>query len=97
MYDLTAFQRDLLVVIGGMDQPHGLAIKDEIETYYESVINHGRLYPNLDTLVEKGFVQKGHVDDRTNKYTITSRGKREIEHRQQWVESYVEESAVTAD
>jgi len=52
MYDLTGFQRDLLYVIAGLDEPHGLAIKEELEDYYEKEIHHGRLYPNLDTLVE---------------------------------------------
>jgi len=41
------------------DEPHGLAIKDELENYYEKEIHHGRLYPNLDTLVEKGLIEKG--------------------------------------
>jgi len=35
MYDLTGFQRDLLIVISGLEEPHGLAIKDELEDYYE--------------------------------------------------------------
>ncbi|MDL0145688.1 helix-turn-helix transcriptional regulator, partial [Halobacterium salinarum] len=50
MHDLTGFQRDLLYVIGGLNEPHGLAVKAEMEEYYESEIHHGRLYPNLDTL-----------------------------------------------
>ncbi len=40
MYDLTGFQRDLLYVIAGLDDPHGLAIKDELEDYYDSPL-HG--------------------------------------------------------
>jgi len=44
MYDLTGFQRDLLYVAAGLDEPHGLAIKDELENYYEKEIHHGRLY-----------------------------------------------------
>ena len=59
MYDLTGFQRDLLTVTAGIEEPHGLAIKDELEDYHELEIHHGRLYPNLDTLVEKGLVEKG--------------------------------------
>jgi hypothetical protein len=31
MYDLTGFQRDLLYVVAGQNEPHGLAIKDELE------------------------------------------------------------------
>jgi DNA-binding PadR family transcriptional regulator len=90
MYDLTGFQRDLLYVIAGLDEPHGLAIKDELEKYYESEIHHGRLYPNLDTLVDKGLVEKGEVDQRTNSYTLTRRGRREIAARRNWESDYID-------
>jgi len=96
MYDLTGFQRDLLYVVSGLNEPHGLAIKDELEAYYEKEIHHGRLYPNLDTLVEKGLVEKGQKDRRTNVYQATRRGKREIEARREWESQYVEDELVTA-
>jgi PadR family transcriptional regulator PadR len=89
MYDLTGFQRDLLYVAAGQDEPHGLAIKDELDEYYETEIHHGRLYPNLDTLVEKGLLEKGQIDRRTNSYEVTQRGHREIEARREWEEQYV--------
>jgi DNA-binding PadR family transcriptional regulator len=92
MYDLTGFQRDLLYVAAGLDEPHGLAIKDELENYYEKEIHHGRLYPNLDTLVEKGLIEKGKADRRTNVYSVTRRGHREIEDRRQWEDQYVEDT-----
>ncbi|MFC6763543.1 PadR family transcriptional regulator [Natrinema soli] len=91
MYDLTGFQRDLLYTIAGQDEPHGLAIKDELEQYYEKEINHGHLYPNLDELVDKGLVEKGEADRRTNIYTLTRRGRREIEARWDWEDQYVGE------
>ena len=81
MDDLTGFQRDLLYVIVGLETPHGLVIRDELEAYHEGEIYHGRLYLNLDTLVEKGLVNKGTRDDRTNEYTLTRRGRRELEAR----------------
>ena len=84
MDDLTGFQRDLLYVLAGLETPHSLALKDELETYYEKEIHHGRLYPNLDTLVNKGLVSKGARDDRTNEYTLTRRGRREIDARREW-------------
>jgi PadR family transcriptional regulator PadR len=89
MYDLTGFQRDLLYVAASKDEPHGLALKDELEGYYEKKIHHGRLYPNLDTLVEKGLLEKGELDKRTNYYQVTQRGQREIEARREWEEQYV--------
>jgi PadR family transcriptional regulator PadR len=90
MHDLTGFQRDLLYVIAGLDEPHGLAIKEELEEYYEKEIHHGRLYPNLDTLVEKGLVEKSQKDRRTNEYSMTRRGSREIEARIEWETSYID-------
>ena len=90
MYDLTGFQRDILYVLGGLDEPKGLAIKDELDAYYSGDINHGRLYPNLDALVEKGLVDKGRIDDRTNSYSLTDRGHREIEARREWESAYLE-------
>lgn len=92
MYDLTGFQRDLLFVIAGEEEPHGLAIKEELEQYYEKEIHHGRLYPNLDTLVDKGLLEKGQADRRTNVYSVTRRGRREIEARRDWESEYVSET-----
>lgn len=89
MQDLTGFQRDALYVIAGSEDPHGLSIKDTLEEYYEGEIHHGRLYPNLDTLVEKGLVEKGQIDQRTNYYTLTPRGEREITARREWETQYV--------
>ena len=93
MFDLTGFQRDLLYVIAGQEEPHGLAIKEEMEIYYEKEVHHGRLYPNLDTLVDKGLVDKSEKDRRTNAYRLTRRGEREIEDRQQWESRYVEDES----
>jgi len=92
MHDLTGFQRDLLYVIAGSEKPHGLAVKNGLEEYYETDINHGRLYPNLDTLVEKGLVEKGEKDRRTNVYTVTRRGRREIQDRREWENEYAEDT-----
>ncbi|MFB6304633.1 MAG: PadR family transcriptional regulator [Haloferacaceae archaeon] len=91
MHDLTGFQRDLLYVIAGLDDPHGLAVKEELEDYYQKEIHHGRLYPNLDTLVEKGLVEKGEVDRRTNYYALTRRGRRELSDRREWEDQYLDD------
>lgn len=90
MHDLTGFQRDLLYVIAGFDEPHGLAVKDELETYYDTEVHHGRLYPNLDTLIDKGLVEKGEIDRRTNYYSLTNRGVRELEARREWENKYTD-------
>ena len=90
MDDLTGFQRDLLYVIAGADQPSGQEVKDEVEKYYNSEINHGRVYPNLDTLVNKELVEKGQLDRRTNYYAISDRGLEAIEERREWERQYID-------
>jgi PadR family transcriptional regulator, regulatory protein PadR len=90
MDDLTGFQRDLLYVIAGADQPSGQDIKDEVESYYASEINHGRLYPNLDTLVNKDLVEKGELDRRTNYYALSNEGDEAIQRHREWESQYVD-------
>ncbi len=55
MHDLTGFQRDILYIIAGIEEPHGLAVKAELDDYYEQEINHGRLYPISTTSSTKDF------------------------------------------
>ncbi|WP_089826533.1 PadR family transcriptional regulator [Halogranum amylolyticum] len=90
MEELTGFQRDILYVISGIEEPYGLAIKDELENYYDHEVNHGRLYPNLDTLVENDFVEKSALDRRTNSYTLTESGYQALETRREWEDQYVQ-------
>lgn len=84
MHDLTGFQRDLLYVIAKLENPHGLQLKDELQSHYDQNIRHGRLYPNLDTLVEARLVEKGKKDERSNEYRLRNRGKRELMSRLEW-------------
>lgn len=90
MYYLSGFQRDLLYVISGMDRPSGQDVKEELEKYYEEEINHGRLYPNLDTLVNKGLVEKGQLDRRTNYYDLSEEGGAVLQRRREWERQYFE-------
>lgn len=93
LHDLTAFQRDALLVLAGWngEPPKGTALKNELDRLYGKEVNHGRLYPNLDTLVDRGLVSKGRKDDRTNSYALTGRGRRELEAYREWVNGQVGE------
>ncbi|KYH24374.1 transcriptional regulator PadR-like family protein [Halalkalicoccus paucihalophilus] len=71
--ELTAFQRNILTILA-KEPLYGLAIKAELEAYYNNEVNHGRLYPNLDELVSEGFVEKSKLDKRTNQYELTDKG-----------------------
>ncbi len=88
MFDLTAFQRDMLYVAAGLDRPSGQQIKSELGKSIDR-ITHGRLYPNLDTLVEQGYLDQGEIDRRTNYYELTERGETAIQKRRRWEDNYV--------
>ncbi|WP_380677751.1 PadR family transcriptional regulator [Salinigranum sp. GCM10025319] len=83
MFNLTGFQRDLLYAISSQSKPSGQEIKEILERDVEEV-RHGRLYPNLDTLVEQDYVEKGELDRRTNYYEITEKGEQLLRERREW-------------
>lgn len=83
--DLTGFQRDILTVLAGGEE-YGLAIKRALGDRYGDEVNHGRLYPNLDRLADAGLVTKRALDDRTNGYSLTDRGRDVVRRQaQRWV------------
>ncbi|MFC6962853.1 PadR family transcriptional regulator [Halocatena marina] len=82
--ELSAFQQRILAILAE-EARYGLAIKRELEAYYDSEINHGRLYPNLDDLVEMGLVEKSELDKRTNEYALTENGHDAIAKQLSWV------------
>ncbi|RZH66522.1 helix-turn-helix transcriptional regulator [Natrinema altunense] len=73
--ELSGFQRDVLEAIARLDsadeQSYGLAIEEDLEDHYDEVF-HGRLYQNLDSLIDKGLVERSELDGRTNSYTLTT-------------------------
>ena len=90
MKDFTGFQRDILVVISGGGKPSGAEISQSLSDYYDGDVMGGRLYPNLDTLVENRMIKKGKKDDRTNEYSLTKRGQRELDARREWEDGLIE-------
>jgi len=90
MYELTGFQRDLLYAIAGIGQSSGQEIKAELESEFDVSINHGRLYPNLDELINDSLVEKGHRDRRTNDYELTERGRRVLIERRKWEDQRID-------
>ncbi|ELZ17741.1 helix-turn-helix transcriptional regulator [Haloterrigena sp. SYSU A558-1] len=81
--ELTAFQTNILTILA-KEPMYGLAIKRELEDYYGTEVNHGRLYPNLDELVDLGLVEKSELDKRTNQYSLTDDGYDAVLDGVQW-------------
>ncbi|WP_224332908.1 helix-turn-helix transcriptional regulator [Haloprofundus halobius] len=83
--ELSGFQRDLLTAAVSLDsrgeRVAGADIKEIVEERLDGEVNHGRLYPNLDTLFQKDLIERGMVDRRTNSYQPTARGRQLVSER----------------
>ena len=90
MFELTGFQRDLLYCIAGTDDPSGQEVRSELEQSSSIEVNHGRLYPNLDDLVDQGLVEKQSKNNRTNLYRLTDQARELIADRRQWEDERLE-------
>jgi len=93
--DETAFRRDLLAVVDKLDRPAGLRVQEQLEDYYPNEINHGRLYPNLDHLCNKGLIERGQQDRRTNWYDTTEKGQEALQEHVSWLEKCIKNSPAT--
>ncbi|WP_082146843.1 helix-turn-helix transcriptional regulator [Halostagnicola sp. A56] len=98
--NLTGFQRDCLESIARLERddetPYGLAIKELLEPQHGDVL-HGRLYPNLDTLVELGLVEKSELDKRTNEYALSDDGRGLLIQRVERLAAACEMTTAVAD
>jgi DNA-binding PadR family transcriptional regulator len=83
-YNLTEFQYNILTILSD-EAMYGLAVKRQLEAYYGSEVNHGRLYPNLDELAELGLVEKSELDKRTNQYALSDTGYEVLLDKIDWL------------
>jgi PadR family transcriptional regulator PadR len=86
MDGLTGFQRDIVYIVLANKAPHGLQIKQDLDEYYCDRVTRGRVYSNLDTLVEAGYLEKRTKTDRTNAYRLTEVGFDAVISRRRWEE-----------
>jgi DNA-binding PadR family transcriptional regulator len=89
--DLTAFQAHLLCVVYRLGPAEGVELQEALEKLYPEPINHGRLYPGLDRLVEKGLITKQTKasDKRRNAYSTVGRGDWAVEEYYQFLHDIV--------
>lgn len=83
---MTGFKRDLLLTVARLSgtNPYGKVIKQELEDHYGEPINHGRLYQNLEELVEADLVTKLPLDGRTNAYRLTDGAESQLRAHRRW-------------
>lgn len=89
--DYSLLQASILHVIDQQQDPCGLDIKDDLDAVYHEEVSHPRLYTNIGQLVDRGLVNKGEVDGRTNWYRVTERGKTELRALRSWFNGDLDE------
>ena len=98
-HELTGFQRDLLKTLAGLERHSesvsGQDLCRQLEADGLTNVNHGRLYQNLDMLVEDGWVSKGKKDQRTNAYATTTAARESRRELQSWMAIFEREQIVT--
>lgn len=88
--ELTGFRRDIVATLAESGPVKGTAVKEEIEELYGESIHHGRLYPNLEELIDAGLIEKGEIDRRTNEYGLSDRGEAALLAYKSWIEEKAE-------
>ena len=96
-FDLNSSKRDLIVEIYQLDQPSGQDIRHRMKAEHNEDVDHGRLYPNLNDLVDLGLLDKGEQNLRSNYYQITNVGQRLVEDTIRYFESIGVTSRVAGD
>ncbi|WP_144905668.1 helix-turn-helix transcriptional regulator [Halobellus captivus] len=92
MQELTAFQRDLLFVLSSLEPTDGTQLKRELERAKYSSVLSGRLYHNLDILVEKSLIRKNTGAGRANEYRLTRPGSAVIRDHHEWQDQYLNDA-----
>ncbi|WP_276255595.1 helix-turn-helix transcriptional regulator [Halomontanus rarus] len=98
--DLTGFQRDIIEALARLEdsgtERSGQAIKAVLEESHDEVL-HGRLYQNLDSLIDDRLLERGAIDGRTNRYTLSADARRLLRDRLEQLADACGERVVVTD
>lgn len=81
MTDINKWQTTILAAAAAADDQNGQDIARRIEQAHGVDVSNGRLYPNLDALVDAGLLTQRTDGGRANRHNVTDRGMRELEAR----------------
>lgn len=86
--DLTLFRVECLAAIAHLDAEqevvNGLEVLETVANRLDVESRHGRIYPNLEWLIERELVEKQKVNGRTNAYSLTSLGTQALRFFGEW-------------
>ena len=74
--EFSGFRRDILLVLAFGEPTNGRGLLEDLSSFRDEDVNEGRLYPNLNALVDAGLVEKRENlhDDRSHEFRLDDRG-----------------------
>lgn len=91
LHDRPALERDLLVELGGLEEPNGRQLREQLEDSLGRELQTAHVYERLTELAEESVVEKEPVDGRENIYRLTPEGRSMVQEYARWVWSRVPE------
>lgn len=91
LHEKSGLERDILVALGGLGEPNGRQLRDEVEQVLDRELQTAHVYERLGEFTEEGLVEKEAKDARENIYRLTPEGRRRVQEYGQWVWSRVPE------
>ena len=74
--EFSGFRRDILILLALSGPTNGRGLLEDLSSFRDEDVNDGRLYPNLNALVDKGLVEKreNYHDLRSHQFRLADRG-----------------------
>jgi DNA-binding PadR family transcriptional regulator len=90
--ELSDFRRDILLTLARAGATHGAGLVDDLSALRDEEIHDGRLYPNLNALVDADLVEKreNEHDERSHEFVLSERGRHSVREHAQRVTGAVE-------
>lgn len=90
MNDLSAFQRDILFLVAGLESPSIYDLNQQMEEYRDSGVTIERVEPNVRSLKDKGLITE---NPDSGRYRITRTGLTKILARRKFEDELLQNIA----
>ena len=83
-------RRDLCALLYGDGPLRGQRLKTALEDHYDARIDSRSFYGAMDSLIDKGFVEK-RTEGIHDAYALTEAGERRVEEHFEWLRGKVDD------
>ena len=84
MFDLSSRQRDILYQVAALNKPSGKDVHSMLVETTSWMMDKSKLYENLSTLEDEGYVVSAAIDGRDKEYWLSDEGRVALEEYHEW-------------